>query len=77
LLVNLPRTGVVLLSGDTAHFTENYDADGVPPFNTDRAQSLASLARVKAIARNLKGRVIIQHEARDIAKLPAFPAAAE
>lgn len=77
LLVNLPRTGVVLLSGDTAHFTENYDADGVPPFNTDRAQSLASLARVKAIARNLKARVIIQHEARDIAKLPAFPAAAE
>lgn len=77
LLVNLPHTGVVLLSGDTAHFTENYDADGVPPFNTDRAQSLASLARLKAIARNLKARVIIQHEARDIAKLPAFPASAD
>jgi N-acyl homoserine lactone hydrolase len=77
LLVNLPRTGVVLLSGDTAHFTENYDADGVPPFNSDRAQSLASLARMKAIARNLKARVIIQHEARDIAKLPAFPASAD
>lgn len=77
LLVRLARTGPVLLSGDVAHFRENYDADGVPPFNTERADSLASIARFKALAANLKATVIIQHDARDVAKLPAFPAAAD
>jgi hypothetical protein len=31
---------------------------------------------MKKIAANLKATVIIQHDARDIGKLPAFPAAA-
>lgn len=77
LLVKLAKTGNVLLTGDVAHFQENYDSDGIPPFNTERADSLASLARFKALARNLKATVIIQHDPRDIAKLPAFPAAAD
>jgi glyoxylase-like metal-dependent hydrolase (beta-lactamase superfamily II) len=77
LLVKLAKTGYVLLSGDVAHFSENYRTDGVPIFNTDRAQSLASLARFKGIAKNLKAIVVIQHEAGDIGKLPAFPAFAE
>jgi N-acyl homoserine lactone hydrolase len=49
----------------------------VPAFNTDRAQTLASLERVKKIAANSKATVIIQHDARDLDKLPAFPAAAK
>ncbi len=81
LLVRLKATGNVLITGDLAHFHENYDADGapngVPAFNTDRAASLASLDRFKKIAKNLKATVIIQHDARDIGKLPAFPAAAK
>ena len=67
----------MLLSGDAAHFHENYDYNGVPGFNFDRAQTLASLERIKKIAENLKATVIIQHDARDIGKLPAFPAAAK
>jgi N-acyl homoserine lactone hydrolase len=77
LLVKLPRTGAILLSGDVAHFRENYLANGVPWFNSDRAQSLASLDRFKKIAENLHAIVVIQHEQSDIAKLPGFPAAAE
>jgi glyoxylase-like metal-dependent hydrolase (beta-lactamase superfamily II) len=46
LLVKLPQMGNVLLSGDLMHFRENYDTNGVPTFNTDRAQTLASLDRV-------------------------------
>ena len=42
-----------------------------------RAESLASLDRFKKIAANTKATVIIQHDARDVAKLPAFPAAAK
>jgi glyoxylase-like metal-dependent hydrolase (beta-lactamase superfamily II) len=77
LLVNLAQKGPVLLSGDLAHFQENYDASGVPTFNTDRAETLASLDRFKKIAANLKATVVIQHDARDVGKLPAFPAAAK
>jgi len=77
LLVKLREMGNVLITGDVAHFRENYDTNGVPTFNTDRAASLASLDRFKQIARNLKATVIIQHDARDVDKLPAFPAAAK
>lgn len=77
LLVKLAGTGPVLLTGDQAHFQENYDSNGVPTFNTNRADTLASFDRFKALAKNLKATVIIQHEPRDVAKLPAFPKAAE
>jgi glyoxylase-like metal-dependent hydrolase (beta-lactamase superfamily II) len=77
LLVKLAKQGYVLLSGDVAHFEQNYATNGVPIFNTDRAQSLASLDRFKGLAKNLRATVVIQHEAADIKKLPAFPAYAE
>lgn len=77
LLVRLKEKGNVLLTGDLAHFRENYDGNGVPTFNTNRADTLASLDRFKKIAANLKATVVIQHDARDIEKLPAFPAAAK
>ncbi|MBD9378935.1 N-acyl homoserine lactonase family protein [Pseudoxanthomonas sp. PXM04] len=77
LLVNLPRRGPVLLSGDVVHLHENLDTRGVPSFNTDRAQSLASMDRFASLARNLKATLIIQHEEADVGKLPMFPEAAE
>ena len=77
LLVKLPQKGAVLLSGDLAHFRENYETNGVPTFNTDRAQTLASLDRVKKIVAGNKATVIIQHDARDLDKLPVFPASAK
>jgi glyoxylase-like metal-dependent hydrolase (beta-lactamase superfamily II) len=77
VLVKLAQTGAVLISGDAVHFRENYDSNGAPWFNFDRAQTLASIDRLKKIAANAKATVIIQHDARDIDKLPAFPAAAK
>jgi glyoxylase-like metal-dependent hydrolase (beta-lactamase superfamily II) len=77
LLVKLQHKGYVLLSGDTAHFNENYEANGVPAFNTNRADTLASLDRFKKLAANLHATMIIQHEPADIAKLPPFPKAAD
>jgi N-acyl homoserine lactone hydrolase len=76
LLVRL-ASGPVLLSGDLYHFTEQVENRGVPPFNDDRADTLASMDRYDRIARNLGARTIIQHEPADIAKLPAFPEAAQ
>jgi glyoxylase-like metal-dependent hydrolase (beta-lactamase superfamily II) len=75
LLVRL-ASGPVLLSGDTYHFTEQVARRGVPPFNTSRAESLASMDRLDRLARNLHARIVIQHEPADVATLPAFPEAA-
>ncbi|WP_245648767.1 N-acyl homoserine lactonase family protein [Sphingomonas sanxanigenens] len=76
LLVRLRNKGAVLISGDAAHFNENLVNDGVPAFNTDRAQSLASLARLKGLATNMNATLVLQHEPEDIIKLPVFPASA-
>jgi N-acyl homoserine lactone hydrolase len=77
LLVKLKDMGNVMISGDLAHFRENYEINGVPLFNTERADTLASLDRFKKLAANLKATVIIQHDARDIEKLPVLPASAK
>lgn len=76
LLVKLKEMGTFLISGDQAHFHENYEHDRVPSFNTNRADTLASFDRFKRIAKNLNATVIIQHDVRDIEKLPPFPQAA-
>ena len=77
LLVRLKEMGPVLLSGDAVHFHENYESNGVPSFNFDRAATVASIERIKQMAANLKATLVIQHDMRDIGKLPAFPAAAK
>ncbi len=76
LLVRLKEKGPVVLVGDVVHFHENYESNGVPGFNYDRAETVASIERIKQIEKNLKATVIIQHDPRDIGKLPAFPNAA-
>ena len=76
LLVRL-ASGNVLLSGDLYHAAEAREKKGVPPFNTSRAETLASMDRFERLAKNLNAKVIIQHESADVAKLPTFPKAAE
>ncbi|WP_459851488.1 N-acyl homoserine lactonase family protein [Dongia sp. agr-C8] len=77
LLVRLAKQGAVLLSGDVVHFEEQFKNSGVPGFNTDRADSLASMARLQQMAKSLKATLVVQHDANDVKKLPAFPQAAE
>jgi glyoxylase-like metal-dependent hydrolase (beta-lactamase superfamily II) len=71
LLVRL-KARTLLLTGDLAHFHENYEENGVPRFNTDRADTLASFDRFKKIAAVERATVIVQHDARDLGKLPPF-----
>lgn len=77
LLVRLAKTGPVLLSGDLFHSRRNYDVGDVAANSASRADMLASIDRFKRSAQTLKATVIIGHEAADIAKLPAFPKAAD
>ncbi|MCA1749572.1 MAG: N-acyl homoserine lactonase family protein [Parasphingopyxis sp.] len=76
LLVRLPETGDVLLSGDLYHFREQIENRGVPQFNTDRADTLASMERFMQIDEALEAIIVIQHDPGDIERLPAFPEAA-
>jgi glyoxylase-like metal-dependent hydrolase (beta-lactamase superfamily II) len=67
-------SGNFIITGDAVHFRENYETDGVPSFNYDRAKTIASIERLKKIAANLNATVVIQHDARDVDKVPAISA---
>lgn len=77
LLVRLRTLGPVLLSGDVVHFEEQLATGNVPSFNTDRADTLASMDRLTRIAAGLKATLVVQHDADDIKKLPVYPAGAD
>lgn len=77
LLVRLPDTGPVMLTGDLYHFEEQVTNKGVPTFNMDRADTLASFHRFNQMAENLDATVIIQHDPRHLDRLPTFPESAE
>ena len=62
LLVKLPRTGAVLLSGDAVHFKDNWDQRRVPENNFDKAQTLASMARLAAIMTEHHAELWINHD---------------
>ncbi|TSC34389.1 serine hydrolase [Corallococcus sp. Z5C101001] len=77
LLVKLPKTGPVLLSGDLFHSRENFEKSLVPGANTSRADTLAAFDRVAKVIRHTGARLIVQHDAGDLGTLPAFPLALE
>src|SRR5262245_42969864 len=49
LLVKLPKTGALLLSGDAVHFKSNWDNRGVPTGNTGQEQTRASMNHMAEI----------------------------
>ncbi len=69
LLVRLARAGPILLTGDLWHVTESRVHRRVPVFNTDRAQTLASMDRIEALAAAIGARVVIQHDRGDYESL--------
>lgn len=62
LLVRLAKTGYVLLSGDAVHFQSNWDNRRVPAFNTDKAQSLASMEKIAHILDEKHAQLWINHD---------------
>jgi glyoxylase-like metal-dependent hydrolase (beta-lactamase superfamily II) len=62
LLVKLPRTGAVLLSGDAVHFTDNWDNRRVPSQNFDKDKTLASLQRMADVMEKEKAQLWINHD---------------
>lgn len=73
LLVKLARAGPVLLTGDMYHIAESRAARRVPRFNVDRAETLRSMDKVEAIAKETGAWVVREHVVEDFEKMPKFP----
>lgn len=73
LLVRLPRTGAVILTGDVVHLEAQWPLSAVPIWNTERADSLASMDRLQKLAANTGATIIVQHDPADVGKLARFP----
>lgn len=73
LLLKLPKTGYVILSGDVAHFEEQYMDRNVArgSFNVDKA--IETMDRVSHLVESLPARFIIGHDPTHRELLPTFP----
>ena len=77
LLVRLPKTGPVLLTGDLAHLVYSWDNRIVPSFNFDVPQTGQSIDAMKEFAAKNGARVWVNHDLRQHASIPKAPAYVE
>lgn len=73
LFLKLPKTGNVLLSGDLAHFTENWEKRRVPGFNFDKELSVKTMNEADAFLKANKATLWIQHDAEQNATIMHAP----
>jgi glyoxylase-like metal-dependent hydrolase (beta-lactamase superfamily II) len=75
LLVNLKKTGPVLLSGDLYHYPSERTLKNFTPFSNlgDPAQEVASKAKVEALLKQKHAKIWIQHDILADAKLRKSP----
>ena len=62
LLVKLPKTGAVVLSGDAVHFRDNWDNRRVPSMNANKDQSAASMQKIADTLSKEKAQLWINHD---------------
>jgi len=62
LFLDLEETGPVVLSGDLYHFSKNREVRGVPAFNADKDQTLASMDAIEAFIKEKNAELWIQHD---------------
>lgn len=62
LLVKLPKTGAVVLSGDAVHFKDNWDNRRVPGMNFNKDQSAASMQKIADTLAKEKAQLWINHD---------------
>lgn len=73
LLVKLPATGALVLSGDLAHFQDNWDNRRVPARNSSKEQTIASMEKVAAILKQEKAVLWINHDNEQSQSIPHAP----
>jgi glyoxylase-like metal-dependent hydrolase (beta-lactamase superfamily II) len=73
LLVHLKHSGFVVLSGDVAHLEENFEKNIVPSLNTDKADSIASMEKVRQLITIYKATLFLNHDKQRTTKLKLLP----
>jgi N-acyl homoserine lactone hydrolase len=73
LLIRMPKTGPVLLSGDAVHFQENWENRRVPARNFNKEQSLASMQKLADILEREHAKLWINHDKANTDTLPHAP----
>lgn len=73
LFIKLQKTGNVVLSGDLAHFTKNWENRRVPSFNYDKEMSAKSLKDMTAFVKENKAQFWIQHDLEQNQKIKHAP----
>jgi N-acyl homoserine lactone hydrolase len=75
LLLKLPKTGAIVLSGDAVHFKENWDNRRVPSMNFNKDETVASMQKISDTLAREKAQLWINHDKaqRDTLKMsPQF-----
>jgi N-acyl homoserine lactone hydrolase len=73
LLVKLPTTGAVILSGDAVHFKDNWENRRVPGPNFNKEQSIASMQRIADLMAQNKAQLWINHDKPQSSSLKHSP----
>lgn len=74
LLVHLKKSGFIILSGDVVHLDENFKNDVVPSLNTDKAESIASMERIRSLIATYHATLFINHDKKQTNQLKLLPA---
>jgi glyoxylase-like metal-dependent hydrolase (beta-lactamase superfamily II) len=73
LVVRLPKTGAVLLSGDMVHFQENWTNRRVPGMNFNRDQSAKTMETIAAFMAANRVELWINHDKAQSDRIPKAP----
>jgi N-acyl homoserine lactone hydrolase len=73
LLVKLPKTGAIVLSGDAVHFQSNWDNRRVPSINADKDKTVASMQRIADVMATEHAKLWINHDAAQRKNLKLAP----
>ena len=74
LLVHLKNSGFIILSGDVVHSQENFEKNRVPSLNTNKADSIASMEKVREMIAMYKAMLFINHDKKQTDTLKLLPA---
>lgn len=73
LLVKLPKTGAVLLSGDAVHFQSNWENRRVPSINFDKDKTATSMQRIADVLGKENAQLWINHDKAQRDRLKMAP----
>ena len=73
LMVDLPESGTLILTGDCAFISENIEREIIPGLFVDPLQALHSLKKLKNLARITNGQILYSHSMEQLETLKKPP----